>query len=61
MSAEPQIDPMAVRRTIAGLDRIIRDLLLEREALAAKLPRDKRRRGDATSMPSIEEIRMGKR
>jgi len=52
---------MSVRRTIAGLDRIIRDLLLEREALAAKLPRDRRRRGDATSMPSIEEIRRGKR
>jgi len=61
MPDQLSVDVMSVRRTIAGLDRIIRDLLLEREALAAKLPRDRRRRGDATSMPSIEEIRRGKR
>jgi len=61
MSADTSVDVMAVRRTIAGLDRIIRDLLLEREALAARLPKDKRRRGDATSMPTLDEIRRGKR
>jgi len=61
MSADTSIDVMVVRRTIAGLDRIIRDLLLEREALAARLPKDKRRRGDATSMPTLDEIRRGKR
>jgi len=36
------VDVMAVRRTIAGLDRIFRDLLLERDALAAKLPQERK-------------------
>jgi len=55
------IDAMVVRRTISGLDRIIKDLLLEREALAAKLPHDAKRRGDATSFPSLAQIKKGRK
>jgi len=52
---------IAVRQTIAGLDRVVKDLMLQREALAATLPKEERRCGDATSMPSLAQIRKGKK
>ena len=56
-----EIEVMVIRRAIAGYDRAIKDLLLEREALAAKLPREAKRRGDATSFPSLAQIKKGRK